>query len=79
MDFLTANSNMEGRPEEDAEADKFAASLLFHLTDNAMDRYAKAWSRAIKHTPDISSDVAARMLGFIRGMLIDLPTPEGVA
>lgn len=78
MEFLTSQSILETRHEEEAAADKYAASLLFHLNDNAMDRFAKAWDRAINHTPEISSDVAARMLGFIRGMLIDIPAPEGM-
>lgn len=76
MEFLNGQAKLEGRPEEEAEADKLAASLLFHLNANAMDRYARAWQRAIEHEPDIGPDVAARMLGFIRGMVGDLPVLE---
>lgn len=77
MDFLTGQSNLEDRPEPEAAADKHAASLLFHLSDNAMDRYAKAWDRTVKYSPDITSEVAARMLGFIRGIVADVPVMEG--
>lgn len=76
MGFLNGQAKLEGRPEQEAEADKLAASLLFHLVNNTMARYARAWQRVIEHEPDISSDVAARMLGFVRGMLSDVPEME---
>jgi hypothetical protein len=76
MDYLNATAALEDRPTEEAEADKHAASLLFHLTDNAMKRYATAWNKTINHQPDISSAVAARMLGFVKGMLSDIPEPK---
>jgi hypothetical protein len=76
MEYLNAQAKLEDRPEEEAAADRFAASLLFHLNDNAMDRYAKAWDKTVKYAPDISADVAARMLGFVRGMVHDVPEPD---
>lgn len=75
MEFFNAQAKEEGREEPDAEADKLAASLLHHLVDNAMNNYAKAWQRTIDR--GLVIDVAARMLGFTRGMLADIPPTEG--
>jgi hypothetical protein len=76
MEFLNAQAKLEDRPEEEAVADRFTASLLFHLNDNAMDKYAKAWDKTVKHAPDVSTAVAARMLGFVRGIVQDVPAPD---
>lgn len=71
MDFFNAQAKLEDREAAEVEADKLTASLLFHLADNATDRYAKAWQRAVEGGPEISTAVAARMLGFTRSMLSD--------
>lgn len=74
MEFFNSQAKLDGKEAEDAEADKLTASLLFHLVDNAMDRYARAWQRVIDM--GLCVDVAARMLGFTRGMLLDAPETE---
>lgn len=67
MEFFNGQAKLEGKEKEDIEADQLTASLLFHLADNAMDRYAKAWQRVIDL--NLCVDVSARMLGFTRSML----------
>lgn len=74
MEFFNTQAKLDGKEKEDIEADQLTASLLSHLTDNAMDRYARAWQRVID--AGLCVDVAARLLGFTRGMLIDTPETE---
>lgn len=78
MEFFNAAAKQGDRDPEEAAADEYASSLLFHLVDNAMDRYARAWQRVLAHEPDISTAVAARLLGFTRGMLMETPEKEEV-
>lgn len=74
-DFLQKQAEAyEDTPE--AAADRYSAALMVHLADNKMDQYAKTWNEVVSHQPGISADVAARMLGFIRGVIGEVPEAD---
>lgn len=72
----TAAFFVEIAKEEEKAAAEFSRDMLIHLSDNKLDRYAKRWQAAITHEPDITTDVAARLLGFAQGMLSEASGPD---
>lgn len=55
--------------EEEQQSATYSHDLLMALAENKMNRYVKLWNEIIGAGGAYSTEVAARILGFTRGML----------
>jgi septum formation inhibitor-activating ATPase MinD len=74
--FFQAAIEDKTTESHDAVAASFSKGLLLNLAAGLNDLYAELWQSIVNHQPDITVDVAARMLGFARGLIGDMPGPD---